>query len=118
MDARRFFDVVIPSAVVRDVERFICMHGSIAFKVVGAGAWTLRLGDLEQPVSPGFNARAELKLWFTERGFERFLSGQGKAGRMVYDRDVAYDGDRNLLQDLGLLLTPGDTPLGTRLAAF
>jgi hypothetical protein len=118
MDAQRFFEVAIPAAVVRDVERFLCMHGSIAIKVRGVGAWTLRLGNVDQPVSEGFDARAELKLWFTERGFDRFASGDGKAGRMIYDREVAFDGDRNLLQDLGLLLTPTDSPLGTRLAGF
>ena len=118
MDAQRFFEIAIPSVITRDVDRFLLMQGSIAIKVKGAGAWTLRLGNLDEPVTEQFDARAELKVWFSARGFERFVDGSSSARQLVQDGGIAYDGDPALLQHLGFLMTPGDTPLGMRLAGF
>ncbi|MFH1807522.1 MAG: SCP2 sterol-binding domain-containing protein [Pseudomonadota bacterium] len=104
--------------MARDVDRFLLMQGTIACKVKGAGAWTLHLGDLDAPVTEGFDARAELKVWFTAQGFEGFVSGSSKARELVRKGDIVYHGDTDLLQHLGFLMTPGDSPLGIRLAGF
>jgi hypothetical protein len=118
MDAERFFEVAIPSVVTRDVDRFLLMQGSIAIKVKGEGAWTLHLGNIEEPVAEGFDARADLRVWFTAQGFERFITGSSNARELVREKDIVYQGDSSLLQNLGFLMTPGDTPLGMRLAGF
>lgn len=118
MDAKRFFLVAVPSIIARDFEQFMTLSGTIACKVRGAGAWTLRFGDPESPVDDGFDARADLKIWFTKKGFESFMSGRMNARKMIADGDITFAGDATLLERLGFLLAPGGSPLSTRLGAF
>ena len=76
MDAQRFFTVAVPSIIARNFEQFISQSGKIACKVKGVGSWTLDFGNADDPVKEGFDARSELKIWFTEQAFDAFLSGR------------------------------------------
>ena len=108
----------IPSIAARDFEKFVNLTGTVACRVVGAGSWTLNLGDFEVPVREGFDARADLKLWFSEKSFEHFLEGKGSARTLVSGKQFVYDGDIGLLERIGFLLSPGQSPLAMRLAGF
>ena len=118
MDAKRFFTTAVPSIVARDFEQFMTLNGVIACKVKGEGAWTLRFGDVEAPITEGFDPRADLKIWFTKEGFDAFVSGSGNMRKIVMKGEIAFAGDATYLERLGFLLSPGGSPLATRMGAF
>jgi hypothetical protein len=112
--AERFFSVRLPRHIADNVEKFAAQQGTVAFHVRGKGRWTVRMGNLEEPVVPGLADDAELTLWFSPDAFEGFVKGSLDVAGSLERNEIAFDGDAALLERFGLLLTPATTALGTR----
>jgi hypothetical protein len=107
----RFFLKDLPAAIVRELARFKGLHGSIAFSC-GGRKFTVLLGDLEQPVIQGFLRSADVKLWFFDDAFERFLAGHSVLGK----KSLKVQGDLDVLDRFGRFLQPADNKLSVRFA--
>ena len=118
MDAQRFFKVGLPAMVAERLEKFATMSGVLTVNVKGSGKWTVRLGNLEQPVSEGDDPAADLRLWISAHALEAWLDGRLDVTRALEDGHVAAKGDLNVLEHLGFLLQPPGSPLATRLGSF
>lgn len=101
--------------VARGTERFLAMSGIIAIEIRGQGAWTLRFGRLDEPVTRGTDPKADLFLTFSQAAFADFFRGRLNAGRAMGSGELAFSGDPSLLEKLGYLLSTGTSPLATRL---
>lgn len=106
-----FFWVDLPAAIVRDLERFRHLHGTLAFSCAGR-KFTVTLGDLHAPVIAGFLRTADVKLWFFADAFERFLAAEA-----IAPRSVRLEGSAEVLERFGRFLQPSASPLSIRLAA-
>ena len=104
--AARFFEHELVRVVLQAPARFAALAGILAIKVKDQGAWTVRFGDLDQPVVAGFDRCAGSKLWLMRDGFARFLAGSldGRDKKRVLAR-----GDLELIARFGRLLTINNT---------
>src|SRR5205823_15094206 len=105
----RFFLKDFPTLVVQEIQRFRSLRGTIAFSCAGR-KFTVCLGDLNAPVVAGFLRTADVKLWFFDDAFDRFLAGEKPAR-------VRVEGDVDVLERFGRLLLPGSSSLMVRFAA-
>jgi hypothetical protein len=108
--AERFFSQDLPRKIVAELPRFALLAGSLAFSCAGQ-KFTVRLGDLDSPVLPGFDRRADVKLWFFGAAFDRWLAGEA-AGR----RELRVEGDPAVLERFGRFLAPATSSLSVRFA--
>ncbi len=110
MDAARFFGTAI-GALAKERPVFGELSGRIVFVVQDTGAWTVRLGDLAQPVVAHAEPDADLVLSFGAETFERFLRGTLNLTQALRDHEVAHDGNLDVLLSFSeLLRAPGATP--------
>ena len=112
----RFFEELLPKAVVRSTEKFLAQDGSIAIAVQPHGRWTIRFGSLTEPVSEGFDHEADLRVWFVPGAFARFVEGTLDVEEAISARQIKLAGDMKLMERLGFLLEVGGSPLQTLLA--
>ncbi|MBK6687011.1 MAG: hypothetical protein IPG45_21265 [Deltaproteobacteria bacterium] len=108
-NAQEFFSKDLIGLIVKQPSRFGAARGTLAFKVKGEGAWTVRLGDLQEPVHEGFARDADVKIWFLGDAFRRFLDGT-LASRPTA-REVILNGDPGVLERFGRLLQSGNDSL-------
>ncbi|MHB8875102.1 MAG: hypothetical protein ACYC8T_15560 [Myxococcaceae bacterium] len=109
---QRFFEVVLPHLVVRDLHTYIQHQGALTFDIQGVGGWTFTFGS-EEPVRPGLVDDAELALTFTAAAFDAFLDGSLDVGAAVRAREVSATGrEFGLLEVFGRLLHPPSQNLG------
>jgi hypothetical protein len=113
---KRFFEELLPKAVVQSTEKFLAQDGSIAIAVQPHGRWTLRFGSLTDPVSEGFDHEADLRVWFGPGAFARFVEGTLDVEEAVSARQIKLLGDTKLMERLGFLMEVGGSPLQTMLA--
>lgn len=110
--AAAFFSKDFIALIVRDPARYRLATGSLAFRVMGEGEWTVRLGDLEAPVEPIFDRNADLKLWFFGDAFQRFLDATLPSPPST--RQLLLRGDLAVLARFGRLFTPAQSIQSTR----
>lgn len=103
MTARSFFLSDLPRMLVAEPRRFADLRGVVAVSVQGGGKFTIRLGDLENPVAEGFDQKASVKLWFLGDTFERFL--QGPLPSSMTTRELILQGDGDVLESFGRFLS-------------
>lgn len=96
------FEGLIAPAVASEGGRWP-RQGTLLF-VVGSEAWTVRLGDGEQPVLPGAHGDADLVLSLSERALAGLLEGTLDIGAAIAAKTVGYRGDLGLLESLGRML--------------
>jgi hypothetical protein len=107
-----FFLHELPAAIVRELPRFKGLYGTLAFSC-GGKKYTVCLGNLEQPIVPGFLKTATVKLWFFGDAFDRFLQGELVSGK----KNVMVQGDLAVLERFGRLLMPAASTLSVRYGA-
>ena len=107
MDAQRFFAVALPELANRHAAAYSALRGTIVFAVSEAGAWTVHLGNRDQPVTDGACAQPDLSLYFSSEAFARLLAGQLDFDQAIEKRAVGYEGDLMLLEKLGYLISAG-----------
>lgn len=102
-----FFERLLPGLVVHRFDDFLATRGAVAFDVRGptGGAWTFHFADPD-PIRPGYDKTAELRLVFQEHAFEAFVSGTLDTLAAVTSGDVKASGDFELLAALGVLMLP------------
>jgi hypothetical protein len=110
--AEAFFQRDLPALIVRELARFRTLHGTLAFSCAGK-KFTLCLGDLGSPVVPGFLRTADVKVWFFDDAFERFLAGEP----LSRGRQLRVEGDPDVLERFGRFLMPAASSLSVRFAA-
>lgn len=104
--ARRFFEVVLPNLVLRDLHTYLEHQGTISFDVKGAGQWSFTFGSVE-PVAAGLAENPDLALAFSAPAFEAFLGGNLDVAEAVRTREVTASGrEFMLLEVFGRLLRP------------
>ena len=97
----RFFEELLPKAVVQSAEKFLAQDGTIAIAVQPHGRWTVRFGSLEDPVSEGFDQEADLRVWFAPGAFARFVEGTLDVEEAVSSRQIKLAGDIKLMPGTG-----------------
>ena len=91
---------------------FLQTQGRIGFNIQQGGQWTFQFGN-EEPVKPGIDPMAELKLTFTRRAFDAFVSGTLDTVEAVETREVTAQGTAfELLEAFGRILRPPTMDLG------
>ena len=108
--AERFFLQELPAAIIRDLQRFRLLSGTLAFSCAGE-KYTVRLGDLDAPVILGFERAADVKVWFFGDAFERFIRGEKVSGK----KHVMVQGDLDVLERFGRLLVTAQNAVSIRL---
>ncbi len=108
---REFFEVSFPSKVSRELHALAAREGRVAFRVADAGEWTLRFGHTE-PLVPGFDADAELCLWFTRSSFEQLLRSELDVAAAIRAEEITAVGNLSLLSSVAGMLTSGGSSLG------
>jgi len=105
-----FFERRLPAIVVTRIDDFFAYHGTIAFDVAG-DPWTFEFGNMDI-CRPGFEESADLKLHFTEQGFQGFVDGTLDPVDAITGGHIKGEGDFDLLQSFGVLLMPLQRDLG------
>lgn len=108
---QKWFDRTLPALLVSRFDDFLAVSGAISFKV-GDGAWTLNFGDVENPISEGAVADADLRLKFTPPAFEQFIEGTLDPVAAIGNGDIKASGDLELLSILATLMMPLQRDLG------
>jgi hypothetical protein len=112
MEPKRFFEVALPNMVARSFMDFLENEGRISFDIKGGGQWTFVFGS-EEPVQPGLDKQAELKLTFTRKAFDAFIDGTLDTLEAVQTKQVTAAGtDFDLLEAFGRILRPPTMDLG------
>ena len=102
----RFFGKVLPALVVSQFDSFLEQDGCISFDITGVGQWSFTFGT-EEPVAPGLNADAGLKLTFTRVAFEKFIDGTLDVIAAVQSKEISARGrEFILLENFGRILRP------------
>ncbi len=107
-----FFLAVLPTAIAADTSRFQSLSGRLSFKC-GKEAFVVDLGNVAVPVTAGFDRTADVRLWFFNDAFERFVSGVPVIGK----KDRIVEGNATVLERFGRFLRPApvQNPLLVRL---
>jgi len=100
MTAEDFFLHRFQEVILSHPISFMECCGSITFAIPEQGDWTIRLGDLDQPVSRGFFSIADLRLWFSAECFLDFLNGDLDLETALETGDLAAQGDLSLFDTL------------------
>jgi hypothetical protein len=102
----RFFDKLLPALVIKQFDTFLEQDGCISFDVTGVGQWSFTFGT-EEPIAPGLNPEAGLKLTFTKGAFEKFIDGTLDVMVAVQKKEVTARGrEFILLENFGRILRP------------
>jgi hypothetical protein len=103
---QRFFEVILPALVLRQFNEFLEQEGCLSFDVPGVGQWSFTFGT-EEPVTPGLNPEAGLRLTFTRTAIEKFIDGSLNVVAAVQAKEVTARGrEFILLENFGRILRP------------
>ncbi len=106
MPTKRFFEVILPALVLKQFDSFLEQDGCISFDVTGVGQWSFTFGT-EEPVAPGLDPAAGLKLTFTPKAIAAFIDGSLDVVAAVQAREVTAKGrEFLLLENFGRILRP------------
>jgi hypothetical protein len=114
MDPAAFFESAIPFFICRGFAAFMSSHGVIHFSVEGSGAWTVQLGNLDEPITRGLVGTPDLAVWYSARAFQSFLDGTMKPREVIRAGEFIASGNVRLLEALGKVLAAPRGPLGIR----
>jgi len=114
MDTQRFFDVALPTMILKQWDLFRTLKGSISVQIDGVGSWTVQLGNIQEPIGPPKEG-SDLRLWFTPNAFQEFIDGQLDVVSAARLGSVKGDGNFGLLERLAGLLQPPTSALGLML---
>lgn len=102
----RFFDKLLPALVIKQFDTFLEQDGCISFDITDVGQWSFTFGT-EEPVNPGLDANAGLKLTFTKGAFEKFIDGTLDVMVAVQKKEITARGrEFILLENFGRILRP------------
>lgn len=113
MTPRVFFEEQLPRVARERAARFPALAGTLSV-VVEHEAWTLRLHDVEQPVTRGGSPGADLALYLSAEAFAQLAAGTLDVERAVAARAVGFSGDLRALEQLGRLLQGAGTSVDVR----
>jgi hypothetical protein len=103
---QRFFDKLLPALVLKQFDSFLEQEGCLSFDITGIGQWSFTFGT-EEPVAPGLDPQAGLKLTFTQAAFDQFIDGTLDVIAAVQKRDIVARGrEFILLENFGRILRP------------
>jgi hypothetical protein len=71
MSPERFFLTLLPTMVHAQLVRFAGTSGRLSFRCAGE-SYTVQLGNVDEPVTRGFDPHADVCVWFFGDAFERF----------------------------------------------
>jgi SCP-2 sterol transfer family len=108
---QNFFERLLPHMCAQRIDDFFGFSGTIAFNVKGEGDWTFTFANPE-PIAPGFDEKADLRMWFTPTAFGQFVDGSLDAVAAITQGEVKAKGNVELLGDLGILMQPAQKDLG------
>lgn len=115
MSIEEFFSERLPRAL-KASPGFAAGKGTLAIIVEGAGSWTVRFGDVDEPVIADADAESDCIAVWMKPGFEALLRGSRDLDVI---RPSALVGDEKLLARLGTHLQPTQKGgVGARLAAL
>ena len=115
MSIEEFFTEKLPRAL-KASPGFAGSKGTLAIIVEGAGSWTVRFGDVDEPVLDDADAESDCIAVWMAPAFEALLTGRRDLDVI---RPSAVVGDVRLLARLGSHLQPTQKGgVGARLAAL
>ena len=105
MTPQRFFSQAVPQLARQNAVAFANLRGDVVFAVAEQGAWTVQLGNQQQPVRDGASEDPSLSLFFTSEAFARLLDNRLDFDQAIERKALGYRGDLSLLEKLGFLLS-------------
>lgn len=118
MTPERFFTVAVVHAISERLKEFGAMRGVITFEVAGDKTYTVRLGNVEQPVIEGWEGPSNLWLTFEKDAFAAFTQGTLDLAGALDSRSLRVRGNPSFLSQFAQLMQARTSPLGARLGQF
>lgn len=118
MNADRFFTVVLIRAITERMKEFAMMKGVVTFEVLGDKTYTLRFGDVEEPVIEGWRGPSNLWLTFASDAFTAFTQGTLSLDAALDSGSLRVRGNPAFLTYFTQLLQPRTNALGVRFGRF
>lgn len=118
-DPRPFFGFTLPRSILSNLDTFMARPGVMTIVVRGKGAWTVRFGDEEHPITPGRAKDADLVAAFVPSAFKAFVDGDLDPHHAIATGRVKIRGDRRLFSRFAQVLDVQPKNLvAARMAAF